>query len=199
MQSRTSKIWTTDIVTAMQRSWSRRSFLKWSIMMVMASQLPVEALAKISECRTGERKLSLYNIHTGEYFHDIYWADGAYLWKSLETINRFMRDYRTGEVKGIDIRLLDLVHTIQTSVKAREPCQVISGYRSHKTNDLLIKQGHQVARNSFHVKGKAVDIHQPGVPLRQLRRLAVKLKVGGVGYYPQCRFIHVDTGPARYW
>lgn len=167
--------------------------------MAAALQLPVKALAKIPECRTNERKLFLYNIHTGEYFRDVYWADGAYLGESLETINRFMRDYRTGEVKKIDARLLDLVHTIQTSVEVKEPFQVVSGYRSHKTNDLLIKEGRQVARNSFHIKGKAVDIYQPCVSLRKLRRLAMKLKVGGVGYYPRHHFIHVDTGPVRYW
>jgi uncharacterized protein YcbK (DUF882 family) len=187
------------MVTVIQKPWSRRSFLKWSIMMAVALQLPVETLAKIPECKTVERKLSLYNIHTGEYFHDIYWADGAYLGESLETINRFMRDYRTGEIKEIDIRLLDLIHTIQGSIEVTNPFEVVSGYRSHTTNKLLIKEGRQVAQNSFHIKGKAVDIYQPCVSLRQLRRLAMKLKVGGVGYYPQHHFLHVDTGPVRYW
>ncbi len=195
----TSKIWTPDTVAAIQRPLSRRSFLKWSITAAVALQLPVETLAKIPECRTMERKLSLYNINTGEYFSDVYWADGAYLGESLEGINRFMRDYRTGEVREIDISLLDLVHTIQKTVDVKEPFRVISGYRSHKTNDMLIRQGHQVARNSFHIKGKAVDIYQPCVSLRKLRRLAMKLRVGGVGYYPQQHFIHVDTGPIRYW
>jgi uncharacterized protein YcbK (DUF882 family) len=191
------------MVRAIQRPWSRRSFLKWSIIMAAALQVPFEALAKIPakvpEYPTDERKLSLYNIHTGEYFYDIYWADGAYLGESLEAINRFMRDHRTDEIKEIDIRLLDLVHAIQTSIGGQEPFQVISGYRSHKTNDLLIKQGRQVARNSFHIKGKAVDIYQPCISLGKLRKLAMKSKVGGVGYYPRHHFIHVDTGPVRYW
>jgi len=172
-------------------------------MMAVALQVPVEALAKIpariSECPAGERKLSLYNIHTGEYFYGTYWADGAYLGESLKIINRFMRDYRTDEIRDIDIRLLDLVYTIQRSIGGEEPFQVISGYRSHKTNDLLLKQGHQVARNSFHIKGQAVDIYQPCIPLKELRKLAMQSKVGGVGYYPRHNFIHVDTGPVRYW
>lgn len=183
----------------MQRPWSRRSFLKWSLMMAAAVQLPMEVLAKIPEGHTGERKLSLYNIHTGEQFNDIYWADGAYLGESLETIDRFMRDYRTGEVKEIDIKLLDLIHSIQTAAEVKEPFRIVSGYRSDKTNDLLIRQGRQVARNSFHIKGKAIDICQPCMSLSKLRKLAMKLRVGGVGYYPQHHFVHVDTGPLRYW
>jgi uncharacterized protein YcbK (DUF882 family) len=168
-------------------------------MMAAAVQLPMEVLAKIPDGHTGERKLSLYNIHTGEQFNDIYWADGAYLGESLETIDRFMRDYRTGEVKEIDIKLLDLIHSIQTAAEVKEPFRVVSGYRSDKTNDLLIRQGRQVARKSFHIKGKAIDICQPCMSLSKLRKLAMKLRVGGVGYYPQHHFVHVDTGPLRYW
>jgi uncharacterized protein YcbK (DUF882 family) len=28
---------------------------------------------------------------------------------------------------------------------------------------------------------------------------AVKLRAGGVGYYPKSDFVHVDCGPVRYW
>jgi len=32
-----------------------------------------------------------------------------------------------------------------------------------------------------------------------LRRAAMSMRIGGVGYYPESNFIHVDTGNVRYW
>jgi uncharacterized protein YcbK (DUF882 family) len=84
-------------------------------------------------------------------------------------------------------------------LEAPEPFHVISGYRSPETNALLRKRNRGVAKNSLHVVGKAIDIRLPGVPLSVLRRVAVKLRGGGVGYYPRSNFIHVDIGRVRYW
>jgi uncharacterized protein YcbK (DUF882 family) len=47
--------------------------------------------------------------------------------------------------------------------------------------------------------GKAIDIRVPGVPLKTLHRAAVSLKGGGVGFYPEPNFVHVDVGRVRYW
>jgi uncharacterized protein YcbK (DUF882 family) len=199
LQGTASKIWAHDMFAASQKPWSRRFFLKWSLMTMAAVQFPLDVLANIPEFRSAERSLYLYNIHTGEHFREIYWADGEYLTESLDTANKFMRDYRTGDIKPIDIAVLNLIHTIQSTLDVKGPLQVISGYRSKKTNNLLIRKGRSVARNSYHLKGKAVDIYHPCVSLRQLRRIAIKLKGGGVGYYPRNHFVHVDTGPIRYW
>jgi uncharacterized protein YcbK (DUF882 family) len=56
-----------------------------------------------------------------------------------------------------------------------------------------------VALHSLHMTGQAVDVRLPGIPLASLRRAALDLKAGGVGYYPQSGFVHVDVGPVRSW
>ena len=56
-----------------------------------------------------------------------------------------------------------------------------------------------VAKRSLHMQGKAMDIRLHGVALKDLRKAAIALKSGGVGYYPKSNFIHVDTGRVRYW
>nr|WP_247896335.1 DUF882 domain-containing protein [Azospirillum argentinense] len=56
-----------------------------------------------------------------------------------------------------------------------------------------------MAQNSFHMQGKAIDLRVPGLPLRTLQRAALSLRGGGVGYYPDSNFVHVDVGPKRQW
>jgi uncharacterized protein YcbK (DUF882 family) len=110
-----------------------------------------------------------------------------------------MRDRLTGEIKPIDTGLLDLLHAIGTHLEVHRPLHVISGYRSPSTNTLLRKRGKPAAKNSYHLHGKAADIRIPGCQLSALRGVSVQLKGGGVGYYSQSRFLHVDVGPIRYW
>jgi uncharacterized protein YcbK (DUF882 family) len=45
----------------------------------------------------------------------------------------------------------------------------------------------------------AIDLRCEGRLLSQVRRAAVSLRAGGVGYYPNSDFVHVDCGPIRYW
>lgn len=181
------------------RAWSRRSFLKWMVVAAAALHFPSETLGRTPTPGSTERNLSLYNIHTGENFRHVYWANGQYLSEPLTEINTILRDYRTDEIVPIDPRLLDLLSTIQATHGRDHALHIISGYRSSKTNEFLRKNGHGVARGSLHMKGKAADLAIPGVRLADLRATAVSLKGGGVGYYPGANFIHVDTGRVRYW
>mgnify|MGYP000464534331 CR=1 FL=1 len=48
-------------------------------------------------------------------------------------------------------------------------------------------------------EGACIDLRVEGRPLSQVRRAAMALKAGGVGYYPRSGFVHVDTGDIRYW
>jgi uncharacterized protein YcbK (DUF882 family) len=146
-----------------------------------------------------ERSLSLYNPNTRESLHTTYWSNGRYLQKALGDINHILRDRRTGEIKQINTRLLDLLYAIGTELKTQKPFHIISGYRSRRTNALLRKCGKGAAKNSLHIQGKAADIRLPGCRLSSLRRVAFNLKCGGVGYYPRSRFVHIDVGPIRYW
>jgi len=155
--------------------------------------------AAIEQSTFKERSISLYNPYTKENFDGIYWCDGDCVANAKENIDHIMRDIRTEDVKEIDLNLLDLIYAISTKLQAKEPFTVISGYRSRKTNELLRKLGSGAAKNSYHIKGQAVDIRNPGYKASVIRRAAYELKIGGVGYYPKRRFVHIDVGPVRYW
>ena len=76
---------------------------------------------------------------------------------------------------------------------------VLSGFRSKKTNDMLRKTTEGVARRSFHMAGRAVDIRMQGIHTADIQKAALRLGGGGVGYYPSSNFVHLDSGPVRTW
>jgi len=160
--------------------------------------LPMPALARLAP-RADERTLKLYNLHTGETLRATYWADGKYVPDALRALDRILRDHDTDAEIEIDPRLLDLIHAIESKIGATQGLDVVCGYRSPETNARLVREGRVHARNSFHISGQAIDFRVPGKDLRLVRRLAMGLQQGGVGYYPRAHFIHVDTGPVRHW
>jgi uncharacterized protein YcbK (DUF882 family) len=178
---------------------SRRKFLKIGTMTTLAALVPGTAFSAFRKFPPRERTLSFFNTHTGESLRTTYWSDGDYIPEALQEIDVIMRDHRTGDVLAMDPGVLDLVHALKRKLQAKEPFHIISGYRSPKTNALLNRCSTGVAKNSLHMEGKAVDLRLPGCRLRRLREAALDLGAGGVGYYPQSRFVHVDTGPVRCW
>ncbi|MEQ8965685.1 MAG: DUF882 domain-containing protein [Azospirillaceae bacterium] len=148
---------------------------------------------------TGRRTLKLHNLNTTERLTVEYWVDGWYDPDALAALDRFLRDWRTGEVKEIDPNLLDLVYLLHRRCAPGGEVQVVCGYRSPKTNAMLRRQSSGVARNSYHLRGQAMDFRIEGADLHGVRQEAVAAKVGGVGYYPRSDFVHVDTGPVRTW
>jgi uncharacterized protein YcbK (DUF882 family) len=145
------------------------------------------------------RALSFFNTHTGESVSAVYWADGLYQPAGLAAIDRVLRDHRTGLVREIDRRLLDVLHELRQDLGTTAAFHVISSYRSPKTNALLRANGRAVAEKSLHMEGMAADVRLPGVSLDDLHRAAVARKAGGVGYYSGPSFVHVDVGRVRYW
>ncbi len=145
------------------------------------------------------RSLSLYNPNRLESLNVQYCTDGWYDPDSLLRVNQFMRDPRSDEVIAMDPQLLDILYQIQHASGGREPINVVSAYRSPATNASMRAEHRGVARNSYHMYGRAVDLRIPGHSLGHLRQLALSLEAGGVGYYPRSDFIHVDTGPVRAW
>jgi uncharacterized protein YcbK (DUF882 family) len=145
------------------------------------------------------RALAVDNIHTGEKIRTVYYEDGQYVPGALQEINYFFRDYRANEIKVIDPRLLDLLHSIHQTLDSSKPFNLISGYRSPATNAMLAARSEGVARHSMHIEGRAADINVPDRQLSILQRVALALQFGGVGYYPQSDFVHVDTGRVRQW
>jgi uncharacterized protein YcbK (DUF882 family) len=177
----------------------RRRFIKMTIFSGLTAFVPFRALASIPDGNPKDRTLWLYNPVTNETLNATYWLNGHYVPDALEKIDYIMRDHRTGEVKSIDLGLINLLHTIKIHIGFDEPFHVVSGYRCRKSNELLRKSGRNAARNSYHLKGQAADIRLPDGHLASLRKVATVIKGGGVGYYPRDNFVHVDVGPVRYW
>jgi uncharacterized protein YcbK (DUF882 family) len=177
----------------------RRDFLKLGALAAGVLFNPLSALAAFDSRSKPFKNLAFYNTHTLERLHICYCRNGKYDIKALAKINHILRDHRSGEVKAIDTRLLDLLYVLSHQSNPQKPFHVISGYRSPATNQKLRKNSTGVAARSLHVQGKAIDIRIPGFKTRQLGHVARKLKAGGVGYYPQSDFVHVDVGRVRYW
>jgi len=102
-------------------------------------------------------------------------------------------------VHPIDPALLDILFDLQQRADRDEPFQVICGYRSPATNAMLHRRSEGVAVHSMHLQGRAIDIRLGGYSTRELADHARGLGRGGVGYYAQSDFVHVDTGPVRSW
>ncbi len=145
------------------------------------------------------RNLSFRHTHTGETLSVAYAAGDVYLSDALGRIDWFLRDIRNGESRAIDPRLLDQLYALSQDTRTTTPFEVISGYRSPATNESLRRRGGGVARHSLHLEGRAIDVRLPDVPLAELRDAAVSRRAGGVGYYPDSQFVHLDTGRVRRW
>ena len=176
----------------------RRDALKWGLGLG-ASLIAAPAFASVPLSVQAPRRAILKNLHTGDAFNDVYFEDGRYLPDALAEAAKVMRDWRTGERHTIDPTLFDALHHIGETLETRRPFQIISGYRSPKTNAALHAKSSGVASNSQHTLGKAIDVRVEGVELARLHKAALAVQAGGVGYYPVSNFVHVDTGRVRRW
>lgn len=149
------------------------------------------------------RTLSLYQVHTKESLTVTYMVDGRYIPSALKKINYLMRDWRRQEVIKIDPKTIDLMWELHADLGSQRPVNIISGYRSPKTNAFLKRVGRNVARKSQHMIGKAIDMYFSDVPTEKIRNSALVRQVGGVGYYRSSGgptgFLHIDSGKVRQW
>jgi uncharacterized protein YcbK (DUF882 family) len=171
---------------------SRRVFLT-----ALVAAVPAASATRVHA--TAPRALTLNHLHTGERLTVEYFAGGRYLPDALQAVNHILRDFRTGDIHAIDPGLLDLLHRLGDAAGSRRPFDVISGYRSPATNRMLRGHSDGVAAGSLHMAGQAIDIRLGDIRLANLRDAALALRAGGVGYYPQSNFVHVDTGRVRRW
>ncbi|MDP6706803.1 MAG: DUF882 domain-containing protein [Alphaproteobacteria bacterium] len=176
--------------------YSRRGLLALGLPAVVAVT-PLGALARTRPARP--RSLKFRHLHTGETLSTVYHADGRYQKDGLKEINWILRDWRTDEQAAMDHRLLDLLHRLHQVMDSTEPFEIISGYRSSKTNKMLANKSRGVAKKSLHMRAMAADISLPGRDLENLYWAARTLKRGGTGFYAKSGFIHVDCGRVRFW
>jgi uncharacterized protein YcbK (DUF882 family) len=146
------------------------------------------------------RRLRFFNTHTSEKLDVTYFEQGVYHDSALAEIDFILRDFRANEAAPMSRGVIDLVHDLTRTLDSEAPVHIISGFRSAKTNDLLRKSGGGgVARRSLHMDACAIDLRIPGRDLTRVRNAALALQRGGVGFYPQDGFVHVDTGRVRRW
>ncbi|MFV2091527.1 MAG: DUF882 domain-containing protein [Hyphomicrobiales bacterium] len=148
-----------------------------------------------------DRSIAIYSIHTKETVSVVYKRDGRYVPSAMAKINTLLRDWRVNETVPIDPAVIDVIWELRRELGSTEPVQLISGYRSPRTNAMLRRQRGGQAKRSLHIAGKAIDVFFPGVPLKTLRNAALVKQRGGVGYYPRSGtpFVHIDTGSVRHW
>lgn len=162
-----------------------------------ALALSVGTVAARAETRT----LKFYNLHTKEKVAIDYKKNGRYIPSGMKQINWFLRDWRKRQETTMDPRLMDLIWEAYRQSGSRGYINVICGFRSPATNNMLRSRSSGVAKESQHTQGRALDFYIPDVPLKKMREIGLKMQVGGVGYYPRSGspFVHFDVGNARHW
>ena len=177
---------------------NRRRFLISSARLafgLLLSTAPIDCFAK----QIDYHPLSFYHTHTGENLDIRYSFKKGCTTATQDKVNEFLRDFRTEDVHHIDMKLMGILSQIQIACGSNGVFEVISGYRSPKTNHLLRMRSSGVALHSLHMKGRAIDIRLTDVPTHKIQRIATLLRRGGVGYYPHSDFVHIDTGRFRTW
>ena len=178
---------------------TRRSLLG-AVPITAAAAVPGYAgIFRIGRGSRHVRRLRMYSERTGESLDSIYWADGQYIDGALSEVSFFMRDWRNGEVRNIDKRVLDIVAAVHAALDTEEPYTLVSGYRSPDTNRMLRRRSSGVAKSSRHLLGQAADLSLRSRSVDQVFQAASAVSTGGIGRYSSSGFVHMDCGPVRSW
>lgn len=164
----------------------------------MAGVAATPVLAAVPRIK-GIRALAFHNLHTDERLRVSYWQNGKYDRAACTKIDHILRDHYSGDIYPMDLRLFDLLHDVQNKLGYDGNIEIISGYRSPHTNMILARNSDGVAKHSYHTKGMAIDVRMQGVSLPKLHHTVLNMHRGGVGYYPDSEFVHMDVGPIRRW
>ncbi|MGH9745732.1 MAG: DUF882 domain-containing protein [Candidatus Acidiferrales bacterium] len=164
------------------------------------AQSPSESSAATVAAGPQDHSLHLYNTHTNEKIDIVFRRGDRYIDSALAKLDYFLRDHNTNEVRHFDPRLYDILSDLTASVgHPGAEIDIVCGYRTFSTNAALRAHTNGVAKNSLHIQAEAIDLRMPGVNTLKLRKAALALARGGVGYYPHSDFIHVDVGRVRQW
>ena len=142
----------------------------------------------LTNANTGEKLVKAIRVET--FNHGINYTELDY----------FLRDWRENKIIRMNKQVVDIF--LQISEKALGDnnalaAQITSGYRTNKTNSYLRKLSRNVAKNSLHIKGQAIDFTIDNIPRAKLKNIAKEHAFGGLGVYDN--FIHIDSGPFRRW
>jgi uncharacterized protein YcbK (DUF882 family) len=152
------------------------------------------------------RTLTVTRPASGERASVLYWKDGEVIDSAYQELCHLMRDVNGKETAPIDPKLFETLWGSQAFIARygiEAPLEILSGYRTSKSNKRLIEQGIPAARQSLHIEGKAADIRIPNLNAEVLGGLVRSFRQGGVGFYyregPRGGWIHADTGLQRTW
>jgi uncharacterized protein YcbK (DUF882 family) len=144
------------------------------------------------------RELWLHRASTGETVKATYWFDGKIHIPGYDEICWILRDTKTQQAVQMSITMLDVLRGMQgwlSTFGVDRPLITNSGYRSLSTN----AHTEGAAHNSLHTQGRAWDGSIEGVSLESVARFGAYLAGGGVGFYLQKSFVHLDDGRRRLW
>ena len=152
------------------------------------------------------RTLHVTRPASGERAALLYWKDGEIIDAAYQELCHLLRDVNGKETAPIDPKLFETLWGTQAFVARYgidQPLEILSGYRTAKSNQKLIEQGVPAARQSLHIDGKAADIRIANLNAEVLGGLVRSFRQGGVGFYyragPRGGWIHADTGLQRTW
>lgn len=185
--------------TSSSTSFSRRALLGAFAATALVAAPTYSKAAGLLRGSGDIRRIKMYSARTGEKIDMIYWVEGDYIKDAVQEVNHFMRDWRTGDVKNMDLRTIDIMAASLNLLDVNEPFMLLSGYRSPKTNAMLRSRSTGVAKNSLHLKGQAADLRLSSRSVSQIGRAAASCAAGGVGRYSGSNFVHMDCGPVRTW
>jgi uncharacterized protein YcbK (DUF882 family) len=143
------------------------------------------------------RRLQLFNAHTGETFSGFYRNKDGPLSSAVVELSLFLRDFHSGTTVEMDIGVIDFLSDVMDATDV-DNATILSAYRSPETNAMLARTVFGVAEHSQHMYGRALDVYF-GDRLTDAVVAARRMQLGGVGWYPYCGFMHIDTGPVRNW
>jgi uncharacterized protein YcbK (DUF882 family) len=176
--------------------------MRSGILLALVLVAPVGQTLKSATPSPREYRLRFYHTHTNERLDIVYRRGEEYVPIALTELDHYLRDHRTGEVRHFDPHLFDLLYDLTASVNDSDgEIDVICGYRAPWSNEFLrTRSAHTgVALHSLHMQAEAIDIRLPGIPTSAVRDAALRLQRGGVGYYRDSNFVHVDVGRVRRW
>jgi uncharacterized protein YcbK (DUF882 family) len=182
------------------RSGIRHCTLLWLIVLWLVA--PLGPTLKSATSSPRQYRLRFYHTHTNERLDIVYRRGENYLPEALAELDHYLRDHRTGEVRHFDPHLFDLLYDLTASVNdSGGEIDVVCGYRTPWSNEFLRARSAQtgVARHSLHMQAEAIDLRLPGISASVVRDAALRLQRGGVGYYRDSDFVHVDVGRVRRW
>jgi uncharacterized protein YcbK (DUF882 family) len=185
-------------------SWTRRRCALLGLgafagVLGCAATVVSAAVAAGTDDAKARRWIELKSLHTGEVLKVSFDREAGPDPADLARLQHVLRDYRVNEEHTMDAALFGLLSDLAEATGHEARYEVISGYRSPRTNAKLHAEGHGVAEHSLHMEGRAIDVRLLGCDLETFRDAALEAGRGGVGYYPSSKFVHIDTGRVRTW